>query len=53
MPRTAIYWNQNGALVIRQERHYEEDVFIFISPDSVDSFIDKLTDFVGIPSFGG
>ena len=52
MPRTAIYWNQNGALVIRQERHYEEDVFIFISPDSVDSFIDKLTDFVGIPSFG-
>jgi hypothetical protein len=53
MPRTAIYWNQNGALVIRQQRHYDEDVFVFISPDSIDSFIDKLTDFVGIPSVGG
>jgi hypothetical protein len=53
MPRTAIYWNQNGALVIRQQRHYDdEDVFVFISPDSIGSFIDKLTDFVGIPSVG-
>jgi hypothetical protein len=53
MPRTAIYWNQHGALVIRQQRHYDEDAFIFISPEMIDSFIDKLTDFVGIPSVGG
>jgi hypothetical protein len=52
MPRTAIYWNQNGVLVIRQQRHYDEDVFIFISPDLIGFFIDKLADFVGIPSVG-
>jgi hypothetical protein len=50
--RTAVYWNPKGELVIRQQCWPDEDALIFISPDSVDEFIDKLTDKIGIPSIG-
>jgi hypothetical protein len=48
-PRTAIYWNPNGALVIRQQNWPDEDVFVLIAREYLATFIDELTDFVGIP----
>ena len=50
---TAIYWNPNGDLVIRQKCWPDDDVWVVISKSSVDQFLDKLTDICGIPSFGG
>jgi hypothetical protein len=53
-PETAVYWNPNGDLVIRQRRHWpDDDVWVVITGDSVDRFLDKLTDICGIPSVGG
>jgi hypothetical protein len=50
-PRTALYFNPNGALVIRQESFWlEDDLFVFIAREYLDSFVDKLTDMLGIPS---
>jgi hypothetical protein len=51
----AIYQNERGGLVIRQERNWDEDndTFIVISPENISAFIDKITDVAGIPSFGG
>src|SRR5262245_6646022 len=52
-PATAIYFNANGALVIRQQRDYpEDDPFVFIGAEHIEGFIDKLTDIIGIPSVG-
>jgi hypothetical protein len=53
-PATAIYHNPYGALVIRQERAWnqEDDPFIFIAPQNIMSFIDSLCDIAGIPSVG-
>ncbi|MDO8879149.1 MAG: hypothetical protein Q8M24_14750 [Pseudolabrys sp.] len=53
--RTAAYFNEEGDFVIRQERAWnqEEDSLIFIAKANIDSFIDRLTDALGIPSFGG
>jgi hypothetical protein len=53
-PPVAVYIGQNGHLVIRQERQWDEDgdTIICIAPESIDTFIDKITDVVGIPSFG-
>jgi hypothetical protein len=51
-PETAVYWNPNGDLVIRQRRWPEDDVFVVITESSVDRFLDKLTDICGIPSMG-
>jgi hypothetical protein len=39
-------------LVIRQRCWPDDDALIFIAADSVDRFIDKLTDVMGIPSAG-
>lgn len=50
---TAIYFNPAGELVIRQRRWPDEDQFIFINRGFTDTFIDRLTDALGIPSFGG
>ena len=52
---TAIYFNQYDALVIRQRaREYgDDDQFVVISPENIQTFIDKLADIVGIPSVGG
>ena len=49
---TAIYWNTNGDLVIRQARWPDDDVWVIITEGSVDRFLDKLTDICGIPSMG-
>ena len=51
-PETAVYWNPNGDLVIRQRRWPDDDVFVVITESSVDRFLDKLTDICGIPSMG-
>ena len=50
---TAIYFNEVGELVIRQRRAIDVDQFIFINQDCAGTFIDKLTDAFGVPSFGG
>lgn len=36
-PATAIYWNENGAAVVRQERAWDEDsdTLIIIQPENV------------------
>jgi hypothetical protein len=49
---TAIYWNPKGDLVIRQRSWMDDDSLIFISKNSVEEFVDKLCDAVGIPCFG-
>lgn len=51
----AIYNNERGGLVIRQERDWNEesDTFIVIAPENVAAFVDRITDAAGIPSFGG
>ena len=53
-PAVAAYINQSGGLTIRQERAWDqdEDIIIAIAPENVGEFIDKLTDVIGIPSFG-
>jgi hypothetical protein len=50
----AVYFNERDHLVIRQRDpwHGDEDTFIYIAPQNIDAFIDKLTDVVGIPSAG-
>src|SRR5262249_43008671 len=53
-PATAVYFNPNGALVIRQRRDYpDDDPFVYISADHIDAFMDRLCDIVGIPRVGG
>jgi hypothetical protein len=52
-PATACYWNPKGELVIRQKGWPDDDSFIYIAPNLVSEFIDKLTDLIGIPSVGG
>jgi hypothetical protein len=52
-PRTAAYFDVAGSLVIRQQNWPDEDSVIIIASASVDTFIDKLCDVIGIPSFGG
>lgn len=53
-PATALYFNPDGALVIRQKADWdrEEDTFVFIAPNNIEEFIDQLTEMVGIPSVG-
>jgi hypothetical protein len=51
-PATAIYFNPNGALVIRQQADYpDDDPFVYISADHIEAFLDKLTDVYGVMSF--
>lgn len=50
-PRTAIYFNPYGALVIRQLAAYpDDDPFVTIAPEYFASFMEKLSVLVGIPS---
>ncbi|MFL9827181.1 hypothetical protein [Rhodoplanes sp. SY1] len=51
---TAVYRNKRGALVIRQERSWDEedDTFIVISRTNEQAFIDRLCDELGIGSAG-
>jgi hypothetical protein len=53
-PETAVYFNADGALVIRQRAAWnqDDDPFVFISPANIGEFLDKLTDICGVPSVG-
>jgi hypothetical protein len=52
--RIAVYFNKQGHLVIRQEADHGdpcadgEDIFIYVAPQNIAEFIDKLTDIVGV-----
>ena len=51
----AIYFNKRNHLVIRQRTggwDQDEDTVIFIAPQNIAEFINKLCDVVGIPSVG-
>ena len=50
----AIYFNSRGHLVVRQEAEWneDEDTFIYIAPQNIAAFIDRLCDVGGIPSAG-
>jgi hypothetical protein len=48
-PRTVVYFNPDGALVIRQVNQYFDDPFVFIAPEYFESFMEKLSDLLGIP----
>jgi hypothetical protein len=52
-PSTAAYFNKFDELVIRQHRWPDDDQIIVIAPESIQEFLDKLTDVCGIPSVGG
>jgi hypothetical protein len=51
-PETAIYFNLAGGLVIRQRKWPDDDAWVYINRELIQSFIDKLCDVVGIPSLG-
>ena len=51
-PATACYFNPCGELVIRQKRWPDDDSFIYIAPNLISEFIDKLTGIIGVPSVG-
>lgn len=50
----ALYWNQSGGLVIRQEGTLYEhnDSYVVVNKENVQPFLDELCDFLGIPSAG-
>jgi hypothetical protein len=50
----AVYFNSRGHLVIRQEAepNEDEDTVIYVAPENIAAFIDRLTDIIGIPSVG-
>jgi hypothetical protein len=53
-PATAIYFNNDNALVIRQKGtdYHDGDPFVYIGADHIEGFLDKLCDLCGIPSAG-
>jgi hypothetical protein len=53
--QTAVYFNKDEALVIRQRAAWnqDEDTFVFICRQNIGEFIDKLTEACGVPSVGG
>ena len=52
-PETACYFNTANDLVIRQRRYPDDDSIIIIAANNIDTFLDKITDVCGVPSFGG
>ena len=52
-PRTAVYFNTRGGLVIRQLDPDEyDDKFVFINAENIERFMAMLMNLVGIPSVG-
>jgi hypothetical protein len=52
-PATAVYFNRDGDLVIRQRATFQDDdPAIFITAGNIDRFLDKLCDACGIFSAG-
>jgi hypothetical protein len=47
-PETAVYFNPQGGLVIRQQCWPDDDVVVIINPECINRFIGKLKDIVGI-----
>ena len=47
-----ITFDDDGDAIITQKRRPDEDQMIIVSRDNIETFIDKLTDAFGIPSFG-
>jgi hypothetical protein len=45
--------NDDGDAIITQSRWPDEDQIILISRANIPEFIDRLTDALGIPAFGG
>ena len=43
--------DDNGNLVLTQDRWPDDGACIFINRDYEDAFLDRLCDFLGIPSF--
>jgi len=50
---TAIYFNLDGDLVIRQRNWPDDDSYVVITPQCQREFLDRLCDAVGVSSFGG
>jgi hypothetical protein len=50
----AIYFNDNEDLVIREAHPWndDQDGFVIIRKGNIDAFLDKLTDFCGVPTAG-
>jgi hypothetical protein len=48
-----IAFNDDGDAILTQRNWPEEDSVIIISRENLDTFLDKLCDVLGIPSFGG
>jgi hypothetical protein len=49
---TSIYFNNDNSLVIRQHRWPDEDHWIIVTRDNIETFLDELTDRCGVPSIG-
>ena len=47
-----ITFDDDGDAIITQTRWPDEDQIIIVSRDNIETFVDKLTDALGIPSFG-
>lgn len=48
-PKTAIYWNVDGNLVIRQQGYDDDDdPYVVICKNNLQEFIDRLCDLAGI-----
>jgi hypothetical protein len=48
-----IGWNEDGDMILRQSDWPNEDAVIVIARDYLWTFIDRLTDAMGIPSTKG
>jgi hypothetical protein len=48
---TAIYFNSDNSLVIKQENWPDDDHCIIITESNIEAFLDRLTDICGIPSY--
>jgi hypothetical protein len=48
--QVTAYFNTDGNLVLRQANWPDEDSYVVIARENILSFIDRLTDAVGVPS---
>jgi hypothetical protein len=50
--KITIEFDEEGNAILRQSDWQEDDAVILIRRENLDTFIDKLTDALGIPTFG-
>jgi hypothetical protein len=48
---TAIYFNGDNSLVIKQENRPDDDHYIIVTESNIEAFLDRLTDICGVPSY--